>query len=1453
MSDEIFINQTPIQNTIEVNTTTSNNNIIVNPNGYVISVNGHYGIVVLVPSDLGLGNVDNTSDWNKPLSHATLTALALKTDLYLYYTLNNLVTSNYDSWQSATYTINALSGNWDSVYSLVNSNSSYWGGDNTILQNSSGNWDSVYSNVNLLSGNWDLAYTVATEVSSNYLPLSGGTLTGRLGVNNNTPLYFDLDVINLGSSYQNLGIGSANNILISPNNNLILTENTGNVGVGTNTPIEKLTVVGNISSTGIVTASGGDSEQWNSGYTTLENISANWDSVFSSVNSVSADWNSVYSDVNSLSSNWDSVYSSVEETSGTWDSVYSDVNSLSSNWDSVYSSVEETSANWDSVFSSVNSISGNWNSVYSDVNSLSSNWDSVFSSVNSISGNWNSVYSDVNSLSSNWDSVFSSVNSASASWNTGSGFQSQSANNDSVFSNVNSLSSNWNLAYEVSTIYQDVSSTFATNSLVISVSSDLYTTIDSASSLLTPLTLTNSLTSQIEANFSDYQTSVANTTAILLPTSIYQNTSGDYVLITSINSLTGNWDSVFSSVNSTSGNWDSIYTSWNTISADSQSVYTTVNQNSGTYVTYKDSSDNATLNPRGVIAGSQYERNQLDVNTFGAVELRGLNYGANIVTSSDGSRANIWQYTNDGRLIYPDGSTQNTAYTGIPTSLDSVYSSVASASSDWNTGYNYGTQYANSSASFATIAFADGKFFPIAGGFVTGQTVFLSSSKIYGDLTIFGNLTSTGTQTFANTIFSSTSSLSVVNFGQGPALFVQQVPGPVGLYDIASFNTTAAGGKEIMHIGSVDPFTGIGRVGINTSIPNYELTVTGSISATNNFITNGSVVAYNATLANPTITNENAPVDSVAALNIIGTSQQSVFAEIQNLYPGISSSADISVYNDAGNYLDIGINSSQYDGNIYTPAFNIVKANDVYAYNASNGNFAIGTAGSGDLILFTGGTLSGTNAQGGNERVRVLGSGNVGINISNPAHRLSVLGSITASNVIYDGKGNSNNWNSVYNNVNSLSGNWNSTRTTLSSLSGNWNSVYNNVNSLSGNWQTAYSILTSRSLSADFIYGYSTETVLTDGSNFNGNGNGTITLNYLNGIYVNSRINYNGQNSDQWNTAYQLVSGGGSLTNYVTNNTFNNYQTSVATTTATLLPTSNFNSYQTSVATTTATLLPTSNFNSYQTSVATTTATLLPTVAFNTYQTSVATSTATLLPTTIYQNASGNWQTAYQTVSTTNSLNLSSSYWNTAYSIVSGGIISTIYLPQSASWISSTSTVSSLSSAWTSVYNLVNLSSATTFNLNNVSLIGSLTSTYVYGTSNESVLTDGSNSLGNGNNTLTLNYLNGVYINSPLNLNNSINTVSVSAVSVSAVSVIAPIISAINLYGDGSKLTGVNSYGLTAVNAWVQSNSSVATFTTSVSAPTIFANQFDYTLSNGTPKVYQFYNIATNSLDTVFL
>lgn len=49
-------------------------------NTVVISVAGKSGVVVLNSSDVGLGNVNNTSDLNKPLSTAAIAALALKLD-----------------------------------------------------------------------------------------------------------------------------------------------------------------------------------------------------------------------------------------------------------------------------------------------------------------------------------------------------------------------------------------------------------------------------------------------------------------------------------------------------------------------------------------------------------------------------------------------------------------------------------------------------------------------------------------------------------------------------------------------------------------------------------------------------------------------------------------------------------------------------------------------------------------------------------------------------------------------------------------------------------------------------------------------------------------------------------------------------------------------------------------------------------------------------------------------------------------------------------------------------------------------------------------------------------------------------------------------------------------------------------------------------------------------------
>jgi len=110
-------------------------------------------------------------------------------------------------------------------------------------------------------------------------------------------------------------------------------------------------------------------------------------------------------------------------------------------------------------------------------------------------------------------------------------------------------------------------------------------------------------------------------------------------------------------------------------------------------------------------------------------------------------------------------------------------------------------------------------FLSLSGGSITG------SLNIFQDLTVNGNLTALGNSYFVDTIFTTTSALSVINVGKGPALYVYQAKGP---YDIASFFD--GDGVEVLHVGNAEP-DGRGSIGINTSYPTAELTVNGAISS----------------------------------------------------------------------------------------------------------------------------------------------------------------------------------------------------------------------------------------------------------------------------------------------------------------------------------------------------------------------------------------------------------------------------------------------------------------------------------------------------------------------------------------------------------------------------------------------------------------------------------------------
>jgi hypothetical protein len=99
----------------------------------------------------------------------------------------------------------------------------------------------------------------------------------------------------------------------------------------------------------------------------------------------------------------------------------------------------------------------------------------------------------------------------------------------------------------------------------------------------------------------------------------------------------------------------------------------------------------------------------------------------------------------------------------------------------------------------------------------SGITV-CGDSLVTGNSTIYGNLSVTGDFTCLETTVSTTSALSVTNTGTGPALFVCQA----GVQPIAHF--IDANGDDIV-------FADDGKVGIGTFNPAEELTVSGTISA----------------------------------------------------------------------------------------------------------------------------------------------------------------------------------------------------------------------------------------------------------------------------------------------------------------------------------------------------------------------------------------------------------------------------------------------------------------------------------------------------------------------------------------------------------------------------------------------------------------------------------------------
>jgi hypothetical protein len=333
-----------------------------------------------------------------------------------------------------------------------------------VIYSSGGNsnqWNAAYTNLVTNSANY-LSGASTSYVNANFVKLSGDTMTGPLstpkiilttggsssnpaiilsGTNFNSGIYLTGDgdgiSINTRNNYTNLSItsqgvfsdrvigttadGSAafpsvyvgyetNSGLFRPaaNNIAISIAGTERIRVNSN----GLTVTGNISANGTITASGGNSTQWNAAYTNLVSNSSAYLSGanLSSIATASGAWNSNYTSFNANSSFYDAavneLFTYVITESG--DEFITEDSLLM-----VDSNIDGYPA-WNSTTDTVISLSAGWQNTGNIVANNASNWTSTNTSVCANSANWSSAYTTTNTNSANWSSAYTTLCSTSA-------------------------------------------------------------------------------------------------------------------------------------------------------------------------------------------------------------------------------------------------------------------------------------------------------------------------------------------------------------------------------------------------------------------------------------------------------------------------------------------------------------------------------------------------------------------------------------------------------------------------------------------------------------------------------------------------------------------------------------------------------------------------------------------------------------------------------------------------------------------------------------------------------------------------------------------------------------------------------------------------------------------------------------------------------------------------------
>ena len=380
----------------------------------------------------------------------------------------------------------------------------------------------------------------------------------------------------------NINFANNNSAILGGTNNSLTGNNSFIIGSNIVASVTGFTLVNNLSSTGIIFSSAGNSDQWQSVYTNVSSNSANWQSTYANVSSNSTNWQSTYTNVSSNSANWQSTYTNVSSNSANWQNAYNNY------YYQAYLTYAQYTLNTN--LSSIIPARGTFTVSGTASNIGGGNFNNVLSSYSSVLGG---KYNTASGYYSNITGGFSGQASGRYSNIAGGVCNTASGYGASIAGGTGNKASGSN-----ATIGAGAYNTASSSSAL--VGGGRCNTASGVRSIVV-----GGLNNTASGNYSFVAGSSANDTKGFSHTFILgmglSATSANYTYVNNISS-----QGIVSDGTGSSTQWNSTYTTVNTTSATWQNTNTTVNTNSASWTnayTYLNTNTAATFTINNFTAG----------------------------------------------------------------------------------------------------------------------------------------------------------------------------------------------------------------------------------------------------------------------------------------------------------------------------------------------------------------------------------------------------------------------------------------------------------------------------------------------------------------------------------------------------------------------------------------------------------------------------------------------------------------------------------------------------------------------------------------------------------------------------------------------------------------------------------------------------------------------------------